>query len=90
MHPPSRRRLASRISTSRSGADFSRRATSDAIVRRLNFQINKILQLPDIKARLEENGAEIRLMTPAELAGFMRAESDKYLRIIKETGVTSE
>jgi tripartite-type tricarboxylate transporter receptor subunit TctC len=69
---------------------FAPRATPDAIVARLNGEINRILQLPDIKGRLEEDGAEIRLLTPDALAGFMRTESDKYLRIIKETGVTSD
>jgi tripartite-type tricarboxylate transporter receptor subunit TctC len=57
---------------------------------RLNAEINKVLQQSDIKARLEEDGAEINLMTPPQLAGFMHAESDKYLRIIRETGVTSD
>jgi tripartite-type tricarboxylate transporter receptor subunit TctC len=69
---------------------FAPRGTPEAIVRRLNGEINRILQEPAIKARLEEDGADIRLMAPGELAGFMRAESDKYLRIIKETGVTSD
>jgi tripartite-type tricarboxylate transporter receptor subunit TctC len=69
---------------------FAPRGTPEAIVRRLNGEINRILQLPDIKARLEEDGAEIRLLTPDALSGFMRSESDKYLRIIKQTGVTSD
>jgi tripartite-type tricarboxylate transporter receptor subunit TctC len=69
---------------------FAPRGTPEAIVRRLNGEINRILQLPDIKARLEEDGAEIRLLTPDALSDFMRSESDKYLRIIKETGVTSD
>jgi tripartite-type tricarboxylate transporter receptor subunit TctC len=71
-------------------AFFAPRATPDAIVMRLNAEINRILQLPDIKARLEEDGADINLMAPPQLAAFVHAESDKYMRIIKETGVTSD
>jgi tripartite-type tricarboxylate transporter receptor subunit TctC len=69
---------------------FAPRGTPAAIVTRLNAEINTILQQPDIRTRLQEDGADITLMTPGELAGFMRSESDKYLRIIKETGVTSD
>jgi tripartite-type tricarboxylate transporter receptor subunit TctC len=69
---------------------FAPRGTPAAIVTRLNSEINRVLQLPDVKARLEQDGADIRLMTPDALAGFMRSESDKYLRIIQETGVTSD
>jgi tripartite-type tricarboxylate transporter receptor subunit TctC len=69
---------------------FAPRATPKPIVARLNAEINKVLSLPDIQARLLEDGAEIRAMSPDEVAGFARSESEKYLRIIQETGVTSD
>jgi tripartite-type tricarboxylate transporter receptor subunit TctC len=71
-------------------AFFAPRATPKPIVTRLNAEINKTLALPDIKARLLEDGAEIRTMSPEEVAAFARSESSKYQRIIKETGVTSD
>jgi tripartite-type tricarboxylate transporter receptor subunit TctC len=69
---------------------FAPRATPKPVVARLNAEINKVLALPDIRARLLEDGAEIRPMAPDEVTAFARGESQKYLRIIQETGVTSD
>jgi tripartite-type tricarboxylate transporter receptor subunit TctC len=69
---------------------FAPRATPKEIVTRLNTEINKVLAQPDIKARLLEDGADITLMSVDQFTGFVRSESDKYVEIIKETGVTSD
>jgi tripartite-type tricarboxylate transporter receptor subunit TctC len=69
---------------------FAPRATPKPIVARLNAEINRVLAQPDVKSRLQEDGAEIRLLSPDQVADFARAESQKYLRIIQQTGVTSD
>ena len=53
---------------------------------RLNAEINRGLRLPDVKERLSSAGAEPVGTTPGELATFVRAESEKFARLIKLSG----
>jgi tripartite-type tricarboxylate transporter receptor subunit TctC len=71
-------------------AFFAPRGTPAAIVERLNREINAILVQPEMRKRLMDAGAEVTPMSIEETAAFVKAESDKYARIIKETGVTAE
>ena len=82
---------ASRISISRCGRACSRRtARRDAVVKRLNTEINKILASDEIKKKFADLGAEIRIMSVAQFAAFAKAESAKYVGVIKETGAKPE
>ena len=69
---------------------FAPRGTSPAIVARLNSEINKVLNEPDTRARLVEAGADVEPMSVDQFRAFVDAESGKYARIIKETGVHAE
>ncbi len=64
--------------------------TPSDVVARLNTAINAILVAPDIKQKLMEAGADVTPMSVDQFAAFVRSESNKYLQIIKETGVTGE
>ncbi len=64
--------------------------TPSDVVARLNSAINEILVSPDIKQKLMEAGAEVTPMSVDQFTAFVRSESNKYLKIIKETGVTGE
>jgi tripartite-type tricarboxylate transporter receptor subunit TctC len=69
---------------------FAPRGTPPAIVAQLNSEINKVLNEPDTRARLVEAGADVEPMSVDQFRAFVDAESGKYARIIKETGVHSE
>jgi tripartite-type tricarboxylate transporter receptor subunit TctC len=69
---------------------FAPHGTPQAIVAQLNTEINKVLNEPDTRQRLVESGAEVEPMSVDQFRAFVDAESRKYLRIIKETGVTAE
>ena len=43
-----------------------------------------------VQARLRDDGAEVTPMSVDQFAGFVKSESDKYIRIVKETGVKPE
>jgi tripartite-type tricarboxylate transporter receptor subunit TctC len=43
-----------------------------------------VLALPETKERLGDLGVEVRSLSPAELAAFVKAESAKYAQIIKQ------
>lgn len=69
---------------------FAPRGTPQPIIDRLNKEINSVLEQPDVKARLEAAGAVVTPMSVAQFKDFVQSESAKYLRVIKQTGVTSQ
>jgi tripartite-type tricarboxylate transporter receptor subunit TctC len=67
---------------------FAPRETPKPVIDRLNKEINAILDLPDVREKFGAAGAEIIPMSTGEFADFVQKESTKYLKIIKDTGVT--
>jgi tripartite-type tricarboxylate transporter receptor subunit TctC len=56
---------------------------------RLNADINKVLALPEIKAFLEtQEGAAIKRTTPEALEQQLRADIQKWDRVIKQAKIT--
>jgi tripartite-type tricarboxylate transporter receptor subunit TctC len=72
------------------GGFFAPRGTPKEIVAQLNGAINEVLAQPDIKTRMADAGADIIPMSVDEFAAFMKRESEKYQRIIRETGIRPE
>jgi tripartite-type tricarboxylate transporter receptor subunit TctC len=60
------------------------------IVDKVNRELVRILQLPDIRERLKQLGSEGVGNTPDEFARFVRAESAKYAKAIRDAGVKVE
>ena len=86
-----RRRAALRTSTSRCGRAISRRAARrPPLVARLNREINAILADPEIRQKLIEAGADVTPIRPTPFGAFVKAESEKYLQIIRATGMKPE
>src|SRR6266545_1725140 len=69
---------------------FAPRATPKEVVARLNAEINKIVTQADIRERLRNDGADVIPLTVDQFAAFVKSESDKYLAIIKQSGVKPE
>lgn len=64
--------------------------TPREIVGRLNTEINRTLQLPDITAKLDDLAVRRNPMTPEQYAAFVRTESDKYRKVAKQSGIRME
>lgn len=62
-------------------------ATPKDIVSRLHQEILKVLHSPEVKARLESEGAEIIGNTPEQAAASLRADMDKWAEVIRRTGI---
>ena len=58
------------------------------IVQRLNAEIAKALREADVQANFRAAGVEATSMGPEELGRFMRAEYEKWGRVVRETGAT--
>jgi tripartite-type tricarboxylate transporter receptor subunit TctC len=64
--------------------------TPDAIVDKLNREINAVLKLPDIRQRFAELGVEAVGGTPRQFAEFLAAEVRKWTKVIQEAGIRVE
>ena len=69
---------------------FAPRGTPAEVIARLNGEINKILADPTVRQRLVDAGANVAPMSIEDFTAFVKAESEKYERTIRETGVKPE
>ena len=60
--------------------------TPQTIVDRLHAEFVRIVRAPDMRERLLADGAEAVGNTPAEFAVYLKAELERWTRIIKEAG----
>lgn len=60
--------------------------TPKAILNKLSSEIGKILQMPDVKDRLYNAGFDIKPSTPEEFSDFVKAEIERYTKIVKACG----
>jgi len=67
-------------------AYFVPAATPAEAVDRLNSEINRALQLPDVREKLASVGAEVVGTSPQELQRFLQRETDKFAQLIKASG----
>ena len=59
-----------------------------AIVAKLNREINAILQAPDMRKRLSSIGAEARTSTPEAFGATMASDQRKWAKIVAAAGIT--
>ena len=60
---------------------------SPSIVKRMNEDVNKALQIPEVAERLGSAGAEDSGGTPERFAEFMRSERNKYVKLAKDASI---
>jgi tripartite-type tricarboxylate transporter receptor subunit TctC len=63
-------------------------ATPPAIVDKLQQEIARILKLPDVKEKLALDGSDAVANTPAQFGAHMRAEVEKWRKLIQDAGIT--
>ena len=64
--------------------------TPKPIVQKYHDDFVKVMQMPDVKQRFAELGVDAVSSTPEEFAAFMRKESEKYSKLIKEADIKVE
>jgi tripartite-type tricarboxylate transporter receptor subunit TctC len=65
---------------------FAPAGTSADVVKRWNAEVNRIMQSPDIQARLPNEGARFIPMTPEQFGAFVRSEIAKWAPVVKASG----
>ncbi len=61
--------------------------TPKAIVQKYHDDFVKVMATADVKQRFAELGVDAVSSTPEELSAFMRKESEKYAKLIKEANI---
>ena len=67
---------------------FAPAATPAPVVAKLNATIVKVLAQPATKKKMEEQGAEVYSETPAQFSAFIKQESVKWGKVVKESGAS--
>jgi tripartite-type tricarboxylate transporter receptor subunit TctC len=62
--------------------------TPDAIVRKVNGDLAKVLAQPEIQKRFQELGTFVRPMTPAETTEFIRGEQQLWRPLVRQLGTS--
>jgi tripartite-type tricarboxylate transporter receptor subunit TctC len=69
---------------------FAPAGTPQEIVNSLNAEVVKIMESPDVQARMATEGARFAPNSPEQFAQFVRMEGIKWGKIIREAGITPE
>jgi len=69
---------------------FAPAGTPRDIVERLNAEITKVVQLPEVRNRLTDLGAEPGPMKPVEFAAWVQSEVNMWTKLVREAGITPE
>ncbi len=64
--------------------------TPKAIVDKLNAEINKAINRPDVKAAWDKQGAVPLVMTPAEFDAYLRKDIEKWAKVVKSAGIKAQ
>lgn len=57
------------------------------VIERVNSEVAKVMTAPDMRSKLSQVELEATTSTPAETARFVRAEFERWARVIKEAGI---
>ena len=66
------------------------KGTSTDVIGKLNTEINAVLAVPDVKARLDGLGVEAMSMTAADFGKLIADETEKWGKVIRATNIKAE
>jgi len=64
--------------------------TPPAVISLLSKELTAFLQMPETQKRLNDEGVELNIMTPAELRKMIAADLAKWAKVAKDTGMQQE
>lgn len=69
---------------------FAPKGTPEAITADLNKVVNEILRIPEVAAKMVQEGADPVGGTGAQFGAFIKAEHEKWKSVVKASGATAE
>lgn len=64
--------------------------TPREIVAKVNADVNRVIQLPEMRDRFAHQGAEVLAGSPEQVTEYQKRDAARYARIIREIGLTAE
>jgi tripartite-type tricarboxylate transporter receptor subunit TctC len=64
--------------------------TPPPVIRQLNLDVNKALQLPEVLKIFDADGTEATPGTSGEMSAYIESEIKKWAKVIRESGITPE
>jgi tripartite-type tricarboxylate transporter receptor subunit TctC len=62
--------------------------TPREVVLRINAEITKVLAAPEARKLMSSAGVDVATGTPEEFGALLRAELERWGKVVKETGAT--
>ena len=69
---------------------FAPAGTPPGIVAKLNGEINRVMQMPDVKEKLDALSLEFTPNTPAQFAAVIKEEIPRYAQMVKQSGAKAD
>jgi tripartite-type tricarboxylate transporter receptor subunit TctC len=63
--------------------------TPAAVVTQLNSDVRKVLDSPDVQARIASLGGEVAAGSPTDFGERIRSETQKWRRVVKDAGISA-
>ena len=64
--------------------------TPPELVQRMNTELNKAMQTPDVAAKLAQQGISVHLGTPAQAQAFVDRQLEIWGKVVRENGITPD
>ena len=61
-----------------------------SVVSSVNTELNKALNSPDLRKKLEDQGLTVKTGTPEQFGKLIRADIDKWGRVVKDSGAKAD
>jgi tripartite-type tricarboxylate transporter receptor subunit TctC len=69
---------------------FAPRETPKPVVAKLSANLEKVVQLPDVRDKMVQLGAEPKYMNPEQVVSFVAVESPRWGQLIRDSGVSAD
>jgi tripartite-type tricarboxylate transporter receptor subunit TctC len=65
-------------------------AVPKIVIARLNADVTKALSHPEVQRRLSDNGVDATATSPEQFAAFIKSETAKWAKAVRESGATAD
>ena len=69
---------------------FAVAGTPKPVLDKINAALVKALAQPAVRAKIKEQGGEVVSETPEQFATFIKSESTKWGKVVKESGASAD
>jgi tripartite-type tricarboxylate transporter receptor subunit TctC len=64
--------------------------TPPQVIERINQEVNRVIAAPAVRAKLADRGLDVAGGTPSDFAKLIRADFERFTRVVKSAGIQSD